>query len=260
MNCNDVIQDLVNTQKVHYEVMTRSILFYCKLFLNKWFAANKAPTFFKRTEKDILKKKTSKEIRSDFQRFPWVNSICLNWILNEFSIFYSQWSYRKAIFLRFIWCAYCAHYTQIFANLNRNISPIDASLTFTAILIIYNLIFLNMVHRADRRIFSILSSCAAPIGLVLFAFYLHLVPIVCSRALRKWIRHICAFTAKKSKILFHQHILLHNFLLTLSSFRVWILKLLIIGDHFGIFLTGIYPLLNEHIGIRWSGSLSCLSC
>lgn len=78
--------------------------------------------------------------------------------------------------------------TEIFASTNPDISPINASTVITTVLIVANLIFMNLVDRAGRRVFFICSSVATTIGLVIFATYLYYLsenpaydwaPIVC---------------------------------------------------------------------------------
>lgn len=78
--------------------------------------------------------------------------------------------------------------TEILGSSNSNISPIDASIGITVMLILTNLIFLSVVDRAARRVFYIWSSLATTIGLVFYAAYLYYltknhaldwVPIVC---------------------------------------------------------------------------------
>lgn len=66
-----------------------------------------------------------------------------------------------------------SYVTDILANSNPDISPIDASIGITLMLVGANLIFMNVVDRAPRRVFYICSSLATTIGLALFAVYLH---------------------------------------------------------------------------------------
>lgn len=81
-----------------------------------------------------------------------------------------------------------SYVTDILASSNPDISPIDASIGITMMLVGANLIFMNIVDRAARRVFYISSSIATTIGLALFAAYLQYlsdnhaydwVPIVC---------------------------------------------------------------------------------
>lgn len=78
--------------------------------------------------------------------------------------------------------------TDILTSSHPNISPIDASIGITVMLIGANLIFLNIIDRAGRRTIYIISSLAATIGLIVYAGYLYYltdnhsfdsVPIVC---------------------------------------------------------------------------------
>lgn len=75
----------------------------------------------------------------------------------------------------------------IFVDSDPNISSIDASIITTAMLILANLVFVNVVDRFGRRTFYIYSSLATVIGHVVFGLYLHflaynqafdLVPII----------------------------------------------------------------------------------
>lgn len=77
---------------------------------------------------------------------------------------------------------------EILGSSNSNISPIDASIGITVMLILTNLIFLSVVDRAARRVFYVWSSLATTIGLVFYAAYLYYltdnhaldwVPIAC---------------------------------------------------------------------------------
>lgn len=66
-----------------------------------------------------------------------------------------------------------SYITDILASSNSNISPVDASIGITIMLIFASFIFINLVDRAGRRVFCIGSSVASTIGLVLFAAYLY---------------------------------------------------------------------------------------
>lgn len=70
-------------------------------------------------------------------------------------------------------CVLASYVTEIIANTNPSVSPIDASIIITSILIVANLIFLNVIDRAGRRTFYIYSSLATTIGLITFAAYLY---------------------------------------------------------------------------------------
>lgn len=81
-----------------------------------------------------------------------------------------------------------SYVTDILASSNPDISPIDASIGITMMLVGTNLIFMNIVDRATRRVFYIWSSLATTIGLAFFAAYIYYlsdnpafdwVPIVC---------------------------------------------------------------------------------
>lgn len=63
--------------------------------------------------------------------------------------------------------------TEILASSNPNISSLDASIGVTVMLVAANLIYLNLVDRAGRRVFYIWSSVATAIGLTLYAVYLY---------------------------------------------------------------------------------------
>lgn len=89
---------------------------------------------------------------------------------------------RKAMFIAFSCMALNAmqgfiilvtYVTEIFTSSNPNVSPIDASIVITTLLIIANLIFMNSIDRAGRRTFYIYSSLATTIVLGLFALYLY---------------------------------------------------------------------------------------
>lgn len=66
-----------------------------------------------------------------------------------------------------------SYVTEISVSANPAISPIDSSIIITAILLISNVIFFNLVYRAGRRALYIGSSLATTMGLVFFALYLH---------------------------------------------------------------------------------------
>lgn len=63
--------------------------------------------------------------------------------------------------------------TDIFENSNPNIAPIDASIIITGVLIMANLVYVNLVDRADRLTFYIYSSLATVMGHVLLALHIH---------------------------------------------------------------------------------------
>lgn len=89
---------------------------------------------------------------------------------------------RKALFIAFSlvllnafqgFAIILIYITDIFENANPNIAPVDASIIITGILIMANLVYVNLIDRADRRTFYMYSSLATVVGHVLFALYLH---------------------------------------------------------------------------------------
>lgn len=77
---------------------------------------------------------------------------------------------------------------EIFASTNSNIPSLYASSIMTAIMIVANIIYMNVVDRIGRRTLYIWSALATAVGFSLFAIYLYYltnnrafdwVPIVC---------------------------------------------------------------------------------
>lgn len=66
-----------------------------------------------------------------------------------------------------------AYVTEIFANTNSKWSAIDSSIIITSLLILANLIVINLIDRAGRRILYVCSSLATSLALILFAGYLY---------------------------------------------------------------------------------------
>lgn len=66
-----------------------------------------------------------------------------------------------------------SYVTEIFTSSIPNVSPIDASIAITLLLIGANLIYLNLVDRAGRRTIYIWSSLASTAGLLVYAGYLY---------------------------------------------------------------------------------------
>lgn len=89
---------------------------------------------------------------------------------------------RKAIFIAF-WLVFLnalqgftivvAYIANILEKSNPNTSTIDASILISAMLIVANLMYTNLVHCAGRRVFYVGSAIAATIGHVLLALYLY---------------------------------------------------------------------------------------
>lgn len=162
--------------------------------------------------------------------------------------------------------------TDIFASTNPDISPIGSSSIVTAILIIANLIFINLIERAGRRTFFISSSLATAIGHTLFALYLYYLadnhafdwaPIVCMSYVLfvsslgmnslPYIISIEIFPAEVT-IQYHsryQHPKIRSFHVQ-KYFQIkhfcysnCILLMLVLG----FLMTEFYPLVKEYIGL-----------
>lgn len=63
--------------------------------------------------------------------------------------------------------------TEILTNSHSNISPIDASIGMTVMLIGANIIFMNLIDRVGRRTIYMWSSLACTTILVFYAAYLY---------------------------------------------------------------------------------------
>lgn len=170
--------------------------------------------------------------------------------------------------------------TDIVENSNPNISPIDASIIIVGMLIIANLVYVNLIDRAGRRVFYIFSSFATFVGHVLFALYLEFlaknhefdwVPIVCLSYVVfvtflglnpvPWLIMVEIFPKKvrperSMPILIHQSPLI-NFEPNFSDSKLWIFHMRTVGADIAVHLNWN---VSTNSRMRWAHRVDNILC